>query len=77
MAVSMLDVALAGAVLAALWIYLEFAVWPGLRRHVRATWLRSGSIRRAVRFDKRRSAAFDREIRRFLEGRAGSHSVRD
>lgn len=61
-----LDILVAGSLLAVLWLYLEFVVGCGLRQHVRATWLRPWAIRRVIRSEKRRSAAFDREIRRFL-----------
>ena len=60
------EIGAVGAVLAALWVYLELVVWRGLRWHIRAAWLRPSVLRRAVRSAERQRRALDREIRRLL-----------
>ena len=77
MARVVVNILVAGLLLALLWVYLELVVWRGIRQHVRLTWLRPIPVRRAIRSERRRAAAFDRELRRFLEERAMSEASKE
>jgi len=67
---------LVGAVLAAaLWCWLQYGPWAGVRYQRRAAWLRASTLRRVLRAARRKERALDHEIRRFLRRAAPNESL--
>jgi hypothetical protein len=60
------EILLAGAALGALWCWLQYGPWGGVRYQRRAAWLRPAMMRRVLRAARRKEQALDREIRAFL-----------
>jgi hypothetical protein len=63
---ALVEVLVGGAVVGALWLWLQYVAWGGVRYQRRAAWLPSSLARRVKREARRKQRKLDREIRRFL-----------
>jgi hypothetical protein len=60
------EVLVGAVVAAAVWCWLQYGPWAGVRYQRSAAWLRPSAMRRVLRAARRKERALEREIRRFL-----------
>jgi hypothetical protein len=62
----LVEILIGGVLVGALWCWLQYVAWGGVRYQRRAAWLRPALMRRVLRAARHRRRALDREIQQLL-----------